>query len=267
MDVQSIKPPLIRSFDALRSRSLFASGDCEQLLTENDLANIGQVNEYDADQSEFSQRHAGRCVWRINLNRGHKPPVVAYVKKQDGARRYWPRSTDIKSGQVLQTYPIREWNGLLRLQAAGILTAQPMALFHRGWLHVSSAIITEAVPPAHSIDELLHQNKVTQWSGEEWQGLLDKVMDTTIQIYESGLAWKGSSTRHFYPELQSDGSWKVWLIDCEGVHYNVSPKVALREHDKLIRSFAESKANNDTLEYLEKGLARRRETFFANKSL
>lgn len=267
MDVQPTKPPLIRSFDALKSRSLFASGDCEQLLTENDLANIRQVNDYDADQSEFSQRHEGRCVWRVKLNRAHKSPIVAYVKKQDGARRYWPRSTDIKSGQVLQTYPIREWNGLLRLQAAGILAAQPMALFHRGWLRVSSAIITQAVPPVHSIDELLLQNKSTQYSDEEWLGLLDKVMNTTIKIYESGLAWKGASTRHFYPELQADGSWKVWLIDCEGVHYTVSPKVVLREHDKLIRSFAESKANNETLDYLDKGLAKRRQSFFANKSL
>jgi hypothetical protein len=44
--------------------------------------------------------------------------------------------------------------------------------------------------------------------------------------------------KHFYPEEQRNGSWRIWLIDCEGVYRWSSERDRRREWETFLSCFA-----------------------------
>ena len=237
------------------SREVFATDWARTLLTENGLADIDAVFEA-GSQTEL--RHTGRGVWETQLADEQGESVRAFVKMHWGRRRLWPRMTDLKTGQVFQSLPEREWRGIGQFQSIGLNVPERLVLFREGMLSMRSAIIVREVPPRQSIDEMLQDGSWQQLSSDQRASLLEAVMATLHTMYTAGVGWRGVSSRHFFPELQSDDSWKIWLIDCEGVHNRVTQKTISRSFQKLWRSMKESGADQTTLDSLETEIDRLR---------
>ncbi len=237
------------------SREVFATDWARKLLTENGLADIDAVF---AAGSRTQLRHTGRGVWETRLADEHGESVRVFVKMHWGRRRLWPRMTDLKTGQVFQSLPEREWRGIRQFQSIGLNVPERLVLFRDGMLSVRSAIVVREVLPRQSIDEMLQDGSWQQLSLDHRASLLEEVMSTLHTMYSAGVGWRGVSSRHFYPELQPDNSWKIWLIDCEGVHNRVTQKTISHGFQKLWRSMKESGADEATLDALETEIDRLR---------
>jgi len=115
--------------------------------------------------------------------------------------------TDLKTGQTFQSLSDREWNGLARFRALGLNVPERLALYCHGLWTVRTAVILREVPPQHSLDEMLKNGRWQQFSAGQRESLLETVMATMQTIHKAGLGWRGTSCRHFYPQLHNDGSW------------------------------------------------------------
>jgi len=226
----------------------FASNASQALLERN---HCGDIDSVFAKRPSSQVRHTGRAVAAIDLREADGRSERAYVKLNWGRRRVWPRMTDLKSGQVFQTLPEREWNGIKAFADLGLNVPERLALFQEGLLNVRAAVIVRAVPPPHSLDEMLAGSGWKKLSGEQRDALLQAVVDVMRQIHAGNLGWRGTGSRHFFPKLDEQGRWKLWLIDCEGVHTRATPKVIERDFRKLMRAMKESGADAKTLENLQ----------------
>lgn len=81
--------------------------------------------------------------------------------------------------------------------------------------------------------------------------LIDKVLDTIQTIHSAGLAWRSTSSKHFYPSWDANKLWNVWLIDCEGVHKGTNLKSYQQNYKKLIKSMKIAGVENEILKELE----------------
>jgi len=232
---------------------MFADDQTRELLQANDLDDLDSLF---ARGKSAGLRHEGRSVWSTCLTAGSDDPVRIFVKMQWGRRRIWPRMTDLKTGQAYQSLARREWNGLIRFQSAGLNVPQRWALFEQGRLHVRSAVIVREIPPAHSIEEMIQFGKWDQLSAAARETLLETVVSTVKTIHANGLGWRGTSSRHFYPESRHADGWRMWLIDCEGVHERLTSKVVARDYRKLLRSMQHSGADSTTLDQLRRRIER-----------
>jgi len=232
---------------------VYTSESVRALLERHGLAGIEAVFSRGAS---VHARHQGRSVWEAQLIDDQGKPLRIFIKMSWGRRRLWPRMTDLKTGQTFQSLSDREWNGLARFWALGLNVPERLALYRHGLWTVRTAVILREVPPQHSLDEMLKNGRWQQFSAGQREGLLETVMATMQTIHKAGLGWRGTSSRHFYPQLQNDGSWKVWLIDCEGVHGHASGKTFERSYQKLWRSMKESGADRITLERLQSKIER-----------
>jgi hypothetical protein len=53
------------------------------------------------------------------------------------------------------------------------------------------------------------------------------------------MCWRSMKAKHFYPERLPSGQWRIWLIDCEGVHRRPSRREYERERLQFLASLAE----------------------------
>lgn len=239
-------PPEIESAPSRAGRVTWGSDVSRALLERNGLDDLNRL--FELGQSAGA-RHEGRCVYDRTVTGDDGRPVRLFVKLQEGRRRLWPRMNDLRSGQVFQTLAEREWSGIERLEKLGIPVPERMGLFGSSpWsLHFRAAVIVREVRPPHSIDELLSSGKWSHISRADQDRILDDVVFTLCRIHAAGLGWRGSSSRHFFPERRNDGTWVNWLIDCEGIHRFAGRKTFGRNFDKLVRAFRESGSDADTL--------------------
>ncbi|MCA9114736.1 MAG: hypothetical protein KDA79_06585 [Planctomycetaceae bacterium] len=233
---------------SLLQKSEFDSPETRAQLAAAGLDSLDGL--HDVRGEAFNQR-ADRVVWTCLL-----PETASgterriYIKLNRGRRRLWPRMTDLKTGQVGQTLTTREWNGIGVLAGLGLAVPRRLALLEEGLLHFRSAVVMDAVPPADSVDMLLQNGGWWQLSPADRNQILEGMIGTVVRISAAGFGWRGTGSRHFYPERQPDGQWKHWLIDCEGVHRSTSPAVLRRDLDKLARSMVESGADQPALDRL-----------------
>lgn len=230
-------------------RTLFAAESVRRLLEHNGLAEIDAVF---ARGETVRCRHPGRAVYETTLAGDDGGPARVFVKLNWGRRRILPRMTDLKTGQVFQSLPVREWRGLGRLASLGLNVPERLALFRDGLVSFRAAIVVRAVPPSHSLDEMLQNGAWGRLAAEERDSLLDAVVAALGTIHAAGLGWRGTTSRHFFPELDESGRWKLWLIDCEGVHGRATRRTVERDYRKLRRAMRESGADGATLELLER---------------
>lgn len=180
-------------------------------------------------------RHQGRAVAQIQLAEEHSSTTTAYVKLQWGRRRLWPRIRDLKSGQYLKNQPTREWQGIAALASIGLYVPSRLALFREGLLSFREAVVISAVPPRFSLQDMHRNGAWDDLQPSEQESLLVEMVRVMRRIHRAGLGWRGVCTRHFFPETDADGRWKLWLIDCEGVHRR--RKAWERDDPKLMKSF------------------------------
>jgi len=228
-------------------KAVFASDSARLLLSENNLADIDAIF---SKRAQAAERHQGRCVQEAILADARGTPARVFIKMQWGRRRLWPRMTDLKTGQVFQSLPVREWHGIQRFQSLGFKVPERLAVFRDGLFSMRAAVIVREVPPPFSIDEMLRNGDWNQLTDFDQTLIIKEIFATLGTIYASGIGWRGISSRHFFPQRDEKGRWKVWLIDCEGVHPRGSAKAMGHGFRKLMRSMKESGASAKTLEQL-----------------
>jgi len=233
-------------------RAEFASDTARRLLERNGLATLDALFAC-RDSAEYCRRD-GRCVAQAKVRDEQGTERRVFVKLHWGRRRLWPRMNDLQSGQVFQSLPVREWRGIERLAALGLHVPDRLALIQsRRWsLWFRAAVVIAAVPAPRSIDEMLADGSWNAVSAADRAALLDVVVTTLSQIHAAGMGWRGASSRHYFPERRADGTWNVWLIDCEGVHGFARRRTFRRNYERLCRSFRESGADDATLAELRK---------------
>ncbi|MCC7424658.1 MAG: hypothetical protein IT428_30690 [Planctomycetaceae bacterium] len=236
------------------NRVIFGSDSARRLLERHGLIQLDRL--FELGQSARA-RHVGRCVYSRTVEDSNGLPVKLYIKLQEGRRRLWPRMTDLRTGQLFQTLAEREWSGIERLKQLGIPVPERMGLFNSTpWsLWFRAAVIVREVRPPFSIDELVSNGRWAAIARSDQDQILENVIATLRRIHGAGLGWRGSSSRHFFPERQPNGQWTSWLIDCEGVHRFASRKTVEQNYAKLVKAFRESGSDADTLGRLEKKIS------------
>ena len=171
----------------LRLRAEFDSPTAEGILRRHGLANIDAI--FRAGQ-EAQLRHVGRAVWKAELRDDTDSPFTVFIKMSWGRRRWWPRLTDILTGQVFESLALREWHGLEQLNQIGLRVPQRMALFDEGVLFRRSAIILRAVPPPASISDMVLSGTWAQLPRHDRHAIFEAVARVLDQIHDAGLAWR-----------------------------------------------------------------------------
>lgn len=222
----------------LRSVALFDSPTIKAALRRSGLASLNTI--FRAGTGSHV-RHVGRSVWKTELRDEDDQPFSVFIKLSWGRRRWWPRLTDVRSGQVFDSLAMREWKGLKQLSRLGLNVPQRLALVEDGLLWKRSALIIREIPAPASISDMLCDGTWKQLADSERHSLLQCVVSALARIHSAGFGWRGISSRHIYPlrnsaQRETTERWDVWLIDCEGVHRARSSSVADRDFDKLERS-------------------------------
>ena len=241
---QPIELPSKPSFSNWQfDRTRFESSEARTLLHQNGLDDIDRLFAL-ADRSLHS--HKGRAVSRMMLRQADGKLVEAFVKLNWGRRRLIPRMTDLRTGQAFQCLPEREWRGIEALASLGCLVPERLALLKRGWLWFREAVVIKRVRPEFSLDDMIRSGEWNRLAEIDRQAILEAVVGIMRRIHEAGLGWRGTCTRHFFPEPAAAG-WQLWLIDCEGVHGHVTQRAIARDYRKLSRAFEISGADSRTL--------------------
>lgn len=235
--------------------AVFASEHARDLLARNNMAELDAIFEQATDAH---LRHTGRSVWDTHLHDDQGERIHVYVKMNWGRRRLWPRMTDLKTGQWLQSLPVREWHGIDALGRLGINVPQRLAVVHSGLVTFRSAVIVRAIPPTASVFDMLQSGEWSQLETGRRQQVLRGIANVMRTIHSAGLGWRGTSVGHFYPQTMANGGWNMWVIDCEGVHRSATQRTFERDDRKLMKSFELAGADEETRTMLGDGLRQQR---------
>ena len=226
--------------------AIYESAEAREIMHRSGLTNLDRLFSL----TRLSVHgHRGRAVVPMALP-GNEKAIPSFIKLNWGRRRVWPRMTDIKSGQFLKSFPHREWLGIERLRSIGLRVPERIALLRHGTLRFREAVVLREVPPPHSLHDMFANGRWDRLRKELQTELLVSVARTLGKIHEARLAWRGVCTRHFFPALAADGTWKLWLIDCEGVHRSQAEKDQKRDHRKMMKAMNCSAADKATTEQM-----------------
>jgi len=223
----------------------FQSPAAESVLRQNGLTTLDAIF---AGGAAAQVRHVGRAVSKAVLRGADGKTLTVFIKLGWGRRRWWPRLSDIRTGQVFKSLAVREWEGLAIFEALELNVPERFALLEEGLLWKRSALIVKAVPPPASLSDMILDRS---WLGlplEDRREILCEVARTLSRIHGGGWAWRSISTRHIFPQRDIRGNWQIWLIDCEGVHRARSVTLLQRDFRRFIRALVHDKADDNTLE-------------------
>jgi hypothetical protein len=218
--------------DTVSDKSWFASDAVQSLLVTSGVRDLDSAfrlgGPVDAQHQARASRHQFKCVVQLELP-GRSGPTRIYIKRQWRRVRWLPRLTDLRHRIGIQCASLHEWRGLQILKDAGFDVAEPLALFWRGWGFSCGAIVTRAVPPQNSLADMLLNGAFQQLSGERRDALIEAAVGIIARLHRARLSWRSMKAKHFYPEELPDGTWRIWLIDCEGVYRHASQRDCRRE--------------------------------------
>lgn len=223
----------------MKNHLRFANGDIEKLLAANGLQTLEdafRVGDFLSEQHyRRATRHKNKHVVKFDLQ---SPTGITpvYIKRQWRRERWLPRPTDIRHRINLFCSPVHEWRGLRLLEDIGINVSQPLAVFWSGWGLARGAVVTRGVPPELSMADLLLSGKLLSMPTDRLNALIDEAVAIVIRLQQHGISWRSMKAKHFYPEELPDGSWRIWLIDCEGVYRWASR----RDCDRAWKAFVET---------------------------
>ena len=226
----------------MHNTTKFRSDEAREILQSNGLAtledalNIGQP--LSGAFAYRGSRHGHKEVVSVELNIGSGEGELHetfYIKRQWKRHRLIPRWTDIRRGNGFCSVAEAEWNGLRRMENAGIPVVEPWALFC-GKSGVG-AIVTRAAPATHSLQDLLGEGLAMSFSESKRSELVSAIISTIMKIRAGQLAWRSMKAKHFYPH-EVEGSWRICLIDCEGVSKNALERDWRRSTSDFIKSLS-----------------------------
>lgn len=224
----------------MSNHSRFASDDVARLLAANGIRDLDSAfeagNAVEGEHERRATRHPFKRVVKLELKTAADRTAV-YIKRQWGRDRWFPRPTDIRHRIGLQCSPVHEWRGLRMLQAAGFHVSEPLALFWSGWGFSRGAVITQAVPPARSMADMLLSGELEKMDGSKRDSLIDAAAKIVARLHRARISWRSMKAKHFYPEELGGNRWRIWLIDCEGVYRWASRRDCDREWRTYLRYF------------------------------
>jgi len=223
---------------------MFASPATEAVLRQQGLGSLDQIFQ---KRAAAHVRHTGRAVWKTELRGADGRAFTAFVKLSWGRRRWWPRLSDIRTGQVLKSLAVREWEGLAVLERLGFHVPERIAILEEGLLWKRSAVILKAVPAPASLSDMILDGSWLSLPLEDRSLILEEVARTLCRMHKSGWAWRSISTRHVFPQRAARNGWEIWLIDCEGVHRARSAAMLQRDFRRFLRALAHDRADEQTL--------------------
>jgi hypothetical protein len=231
-----------------RPLMIFESPSIVTVLRENGLDTLEAIFRR---QQGAHVRHVGRAVWQAELRglRGETYPT--FFKLSWGRRRWWPRMSDIRAGQVLQSLAVREWEGLAVFRRLGLEVPERLALLEEGLLWKRSALILKAVPPPASISDMILDGSWLRLSADDRQIILEELARALCRLDRGGWAWRSISTRHVFPQRDVNGEWQLWFIDLEGVHRTMPRKALQRDFRRFMRALTHDRADETTMRIAE----------------
>jgi len=226
----------------------FASAEMEERLLVHKLHKLDQLfGEQDVIESACAE-YVSFCE-QIET-RKHQPFTVC-VKRQTGRIPLIPPFSEFKDGIYKKPMPVRECEAIADLEGLGLNLPARLALLHEKGRQFRAALITRTVPAQQSIEQMM-QNRSWASLGEEMQSaILDQVIANLHCIHEDGYCWKEVSLEKFYPVLQGNGSWLLWLSDLESAVADVPAKVQGRDLTYLHKSLKKLNADPFTVKYLK----------------
>lgn len=228
-----MNPPAL-SFTMLSAiaRPIYSSETARQLLNGNGITCLNTA----LDTGEvLHHRYNAKNVATIKVRDG-EDNVRIYIKRQWRHARIIPRMHTILAGKALASYPLREWRGLHALSALGLDTAEPLALFRHPLHPFRAAVVTRAVPGKQPLNQLLANGLLADIDHTEMVALVRELVRIIDRIHNAGIGWRSMDIKHFYPVQQEDGSWRIWLIDCEGVFGPAKERHIERERRSVLRA-------------------------------
>lgn len=224
----------------MTNHSRFANDEIEKLLAANGLQTLDdafRVGDFLSGQHyRRATRHKNKHVVKFDLQ-GPTGPTTVYIKRQWRRERWLPRPTDIRHRINLFCSPVHEWRGLRLLEGIGVNVSQPLAVFWSGWGFARGAVVTRGLPPELSMADLLLGGKLLAMPTERLNSMIDEAVRIVVQLHQHGISWRSMKAKHFYPEELPDGSWRIWLIDCEGVYRWASRRDCQREWKSFVTTF------------------------------
>ncbi|HYW78093.1 MAG TPA: lipopolysaccharide kinase InaA family protein [Thermoguttaceae bacterium] len=240
--------------DMLRiGRIEFGSRSALELLTANGLVDLDSVF---GCGEVIPCRHKVKGVAVATLHDGERP-VRVFIKKQWRRSRWIPRMPDLRFGKAFWSYPLCEWRGLLRFQEIGLDTAEPLALFRHRWHPCRAAVVTGAVPCEMSLREMIENGTLAGLDASARAALGDAIVAVIQRIHQSGLGWRSMNIKHFFPAREDDGRWRIWLIDCEGVHGRVTPYYIQRDRKEFVMTIRKAGGKQPQIEPFAQQIERR----------
>lgn len=213
----------------------FASAEVERMLAANELADLDAAF---ARGEPIGSRHPEKEVATLWLSASDGPQRV-YIKRQWRLTRWIPRAPDLRHGRGWLSSPVREWRGLQWMQSAGLNVSAPLALFWHGWGLRRAAIVTQSLPPVPSLWERFTAPECDKITIEDFPSLAAALIDVIDRLHAAGLCWRSMKAKHVYPERLANGEWRIWLIDCEGVHRRPTRREYAREQRQFLASLLE----------------------------
>jgi hypothetical protein len=189
-------------------------------------------------------RHRGRSISVGELADG-ETTVRVFVKKQNRVLQRVPRLTDLRHGTAFWPYPVCEWRGLALFRRAGLLTAEPLALVRQGAYSPRSAVLVQSLPCEQHLGGLIREGLLQRLDPPGRTALIEAVVGAIERIHRAGLGWRGMESKHFYPRLEPDGSWQIWLLDCEGVHRRATRGDVRHHREKFVDKLRAVQADED----------------------
>jgi hypothetical protein len=141
-----------------------------------------------------------------------------YIKRQWRRERLLPRVTDIRHRINVKCSPVHEWHGLRMMQRSGFDVSEPLAVFWQGWGFSRGAVVTRAVPPSRSLRDMICSGAFEAMDQERRNSLVRAATDVVVRLHKLRMSWRSMKVKHFYPEEVAPNTWRMWLIDCEGVY-------------------------------------------------
>jgi hypothetical protein len=231
-----------------RPQMIFESPSIVTVLRENGLDTLDAIF---GRQRGAHVRHVGRAVWQTELRGTRGETFATYFKLSWGRRRWWPRMSDIRTGQVLQSLAVREWEGLSVFRRLRLQVPERLALLEEGLLWKRSALILKAVPPPASISDMILDGSWLRLPLEDRHMILEELAQALCRMHRGGWAWRSISTRHVFPQRNGSGGWQLWFIDLEGVHRAGVGKALQRDFRRFVRALAHDRADELTMQFAE----------------
>ncbi|NQU25615.1 MAG: hypothetical protein HQ567_30380 [Candidatus Nealsonbacteria bacterium] len=227
----------------------FGSTAARDLLAAEGLTDLQAVLAFEG--KPLPCRHPFKSICTAELGGGRQR---VFIKKQWRRSRVVPRWPDLIHGTAFHTWPVCEWRGLQQFRRIGLDTAEPLAVFYNAWTSCRSAVVTAAVPVEKSLHELIDDGTVGRMDSAARTMLVDAICVVIERIHDARLAWRSMKTKHFFPRRQDDGSWRIWLIDCEGVHGRVTNHYVGRNRQEFLGTLHIAGADADFIGPIEQRL-------------